>query len=75
MKEVFLKMHGINDVNEFVQRARLVDGDVSVTRGKWCIDGKSIMGMFSIDVSQGCTVEYPEDAKEFEVFLQKFLSD
>ena len=75
MKRVFVKIYGINDVNEFVQMARLVDGDILVSRGSWCVDGKSILGMFSIDVSQGCMVEYPENAKIFEQFLQKFVSD
>ena len=73
MKKINIKIQGINDVNAFIQHARDVDGDVLVHRGRFCIDGKSILGMFSLDVSDGCTVEYPDDAVEFNNFLQQFI--
>lgn len=72
MKKMVIAIHGINDLNQFIQHARTVDGDVLVSRGKFVVDGKSIMGVFSIDVSQGCTVEYPEDATDFEEFISQF---
>lgn len=72
MKKMIVAIHGINDLNQFIQHARTVDGDVLVSRGKFVVDGKSIMGVFSIDVSQGCTVEYPEDATDFEEFISQF---
>lgn len=72
MKEKYVTIHGINDLNNFIQKARTVDGDVLVTRGKFVVDGKSIMGLFSIDISQGCTVTYPENATEFEEFISQF---
>ena len=72
MKKTFIKIHGINDVNNFVNEARKVEGDVLVSRGHFCVDGKSILGMFSIDVSQGCTVEYDEDEEYFDSFLKNF---
>lgn len=75
MKKIFIKIPGINDVNAFVQKARSVDGDILVSRGKFCVDGKSVLGMFSLDVTDGCTVEYPEDAIEFENFLQQFMGE
>lgn len=73
MKKLQLKIYGIHDCNRFAQKARLVDGDVTITRGKYCLDGKSILGIFSIDTSQGFTVEYPEDAKDFEDFIMQFV--
>ena len=61
MKKVFIKITEIDDVNKFVQYAKNVRGDVLVSRGQFCIDGKSILGIYSLDVSQGCTVQYPEN--------------
>ena len=75
MKKVNIKILNINDVDAFVQKARMVDGDILVSRGKFCVDGKSVLGMFSLNVSEGCQVEYPEDAKEFEEFLQNFMGE
>ena len=75
MKKVFIKIAKIDGVNEFVQHARSVQGDILVSRGKFCVDGKSILGMYSLNVSQGCNVEYPEDAKEFDEFIQQFVGE
>lgn len=75
MKKIYVKIPGINDVNAFVQQARNVDGDVLVSRGKFCVDGKSVLGMFSLDVTDGCTVQYPEDAMEFDEFVQQFVGE
>lgn len=72
MKKMVIAIHGINDLNQFIHHARTVDGDIVVSRGKFAVDGKSIMGVFSIDVSQGCTVEYPTDATDFENFISQF---
>ena len=75
MKKVFIKIVEIDKVYDFVQHARGVRGDVLVSRGKFCVDGKSILGMYSLNVSQGCTVEYPEDAKEFDEFIQELVGE
>jgi phosphotransferase system HPr-like phosphotransfer protein len=75
MKKVFIKITEIDDVNKFVQYAKNVRGDVLVSRGQFCIDGKSILGIYSLDVSQGCTVQYPENEKEFDNFIQQFMGE
>lgn len=75
MKKIFIKICNIDDINTFVRKARDIQGDVLVSRGKFCVDGKSILGMYSLNVSQGCTVEYPEEEKDFEAFLQTFVGE
>lgn len=72
MKKMYISIHGIHDVMIFVQEALKVNGDVVCTRGRYTVDGKSTMGMFSIDLSEGVMVEYPEDAVEFENFIIQF---
>ena len=72
-KKVFIKMRGISEVNNFVKEARAVEGDVIVSRGRYCIDGKSILGMFSIDTSQGCYVEYDENESAFDSYVNQFI--
>lgn len=67
----FIKISGIHDIAEFVTYASEVNGDVCVQRGRFIIDGKSLMGMLSIDTSEGVIVEYPEDAA-FSEYLKKF---
>ena len=72
MKKMIISIHGLNDVYKFVEQALAVDGDVTVMRGRHSVDGKSVLGVFSIDMSQNVTVEYPETALEFENFISQF---
>ena len=73
-KTKFIKMNGITDVTVFVKMASQVDGDVTLYRGKYVVDGTSLLGVFSVDPSEGVTVEYPENAKAFEEFINNFES-
>lgn len=70
MKTKFIKIATIPGVSAFAQKATQVDGDVTIKKGKYVIDGKSIMGLFSLDMSTGVTVEYPDDATNFEAYLE-----
>lgn len=72
MKYKTIKILGLNDLSNFIKKANEVKGDVLVYRGKFVVDGKSIMGMMSIDVSDGCKVEYPDNATDFEQYLENF---
>lgn len=69
----FIKLNSINDILEFVKKASNVEGDVDVKKGKYVIDAKSPMGMFSVDCSQGCVVSYPASEKDFDEYLNKFI--
>lgn len=64
-----ISINTIKDMMDFVNEASKVFGDVLIRKGKYVIDGKSIMGILSIDPSTGITIEYPEDATDFETFL------
>lgn len=75
MEQMVISIKGLNDVYTFVSRAQSVDGDVTVTRGRYTIDGKSVMGVFSIDMSQSVTVTYPATAEEFKTFILQFKVD
>lgn len=72
MKNIKIAMNGINDLTELVKNALKVDSDIMITKGRFTIDAKSIMGVMSIDMSTGVTVEYPEDAADFENFIKEF---
>lgn len=67
-----IKIHGVNDAALFVEKAKELDTDVLVKRGRYCIDGKSILGVLSLDMSQGVTVEYDEDEVDFGNWLKIF---
>lgn len=74
-KKMYIKMSNVTDITTFANIAAHVSGDVDVTKGKYCTDGASLMGLFGIDMSTGVTVEYPEDAIDFENFIKLFATD
>lgn len=78
MKKMFIKINDISDVSAFVNHASKVEKDVTIYKGKYVINGKSLLGMFSLDLISGISVEFPENEKDFEIFLeslQKKYSD
>ena len=52
MTAVKIKLGTINDVKEFVNSVMLCDYEVDLVSGRYAIDAKSIMGIFSLDLSQ-----------------------
>lgn len=72
MKTMKIKMRGVNDAALLVERAKELNTDVTIQRGKFCVDGKSILGVLSLDMSDGVVVEYDPSEVEFENWLRKF---
>lgn len=72
MESVKIKLIDIDEIREFVNEAMKVDGEIDVHKGRYVIDGKSIMGMMSIDVFSGIEVFFPPTAADFKVFLTRF---
>ena len=42
----------INDVKNFVSEVSMCDYDVDLLSGRYAVDAKSIMGIFSLDISK-----------------------
>ena len=73
MERTRIKIHSITDMTRFVQAAKEVEGDIIVEKGRYSVDGKSILGVLSLDMSSGVIIEYPKEALEFARFLQEFI--
>ncbi|HIT59224.1 MAG TPA: HPr family phosphocarrier protein [Candidatus Faeciplasma pullistercoris] len=52
MNKFLISLATINDVKEFVNIISLCDFDVDLVSGRYSIDAKSIMGIFSLDLSR-----------------------
>ncbi|MGN0664925.1 MAG: HPr family phosphocarrier protein [Huintestinicola sp.] len=56
----------INDVKNFVAEVTLCDYDVDLISGRYAVDAKSIMGIFSLDLSKPISLEaHTDDASAF----------
>ena len=50
MKTVFIRLSTIADVRDFVNIVTSYNGDIDLSSGRYVVDGKSIMGIFSLDL-------------------------
>jgi len=50
MKTVNIKFTTIKDVQDFVKIVTRHEGDIDLVSGRYTIDAKSIMGIFSLDL-------------------------
>lgn len=69
MKSVNISLNTINDIKEFVDIVKDYDFDVDLVAGRYTVDAKSIMGIFSLDLSKPITVQIQSD--DCEEFIQK----
>lgn len=69
-----VKITTISDVKDLINYTRTVDGDVLIKKGTYVVDGTSILGVLSLDMSTPVEIVYPQDALELEGFLNKFLA-
>ena len=61
MKTFNILLKSINDVKDFVNIVNKYDFDVDLTSGRYIVDAKSIMGIFSLDLSKPIKVEVHND--------------
>lgn len=69
MKSVTILLNTINDVKVFVNMVSKYDFDVDLISGRYAVDAKSIMGIFSPDLSKPIKVEIHSD--NCEKFLEE----
>ena len=65
MIEFQMNLSSINDVKDFVNTVSRYDFDVDLISGRYIVDAKSIMGIFSLDLSKPIDVQiHADDASE-----------
>ena len=67
-----VSLNTINKVKKFTNIANKFDCDVDVLQGKYIVDGMSIMGIFSLNLTETVTVEIESNnEKEIDRFLKE----
>lgn len=76
MKTFNLLLNSINDVKDFVNTVSKYDFDVDLTSGRYVVDAKSIMGIFSLDLGNPIKVEvHSDNCDNFISEVKRFMVD
>lgn len=74
MKTFNIMLKSINDVKDFVNIVNKYEFDVDLTSGRYVVDAKSIMGIFSLDLSKPIRVEvHADDCGKFCEEVRNFV--
>ncbi len=76
MTEFSVILSSINDVKNFVNVVTKYDYEIDLTSGRYVVDAKSIMGIFSLDLTKPIKVEAHGDdctslLDELSPYIQK----
>ena len=63
MKSVKMSLNSIDKVKAFVNEVTKFDSDFDLVSGRYVIDAKSIMGIFSLDLSKPIDLNIHNDAQ------------
>lgn len=74
MKTANIRINTIEDVKNFVTTVTKCNYDVDIVSGRYAIDAKSIMGIFSLDLSKPLELRvHSDDCDEFMAELDKYI--
>jgi len=62
MKSVNVCLNTVEKVKGFVNTISLLDGDFDLVSDRYVVDAKSIMGIFSLDLSKALRLDIHNDA-------------
>ena len=74
MFETMVELKAINDVKDFVNTVMLFNYDIDLVSGRYAIDAKSIMGIFSLDLSKAIKLQaHTDEPEQLIAALDKFI--
>ena len=77
MKQVQISLNSIDKVKNFVNEISKFDYDFDLVSGRYVIDAKSIMGIFSLDLSRPIDLHIHADGPALEsvmAVIEKYVT-
>ena len=76
MQKIQITLSSIQDIRKFVGEVTLLDYEVDLEQGRYIVDAKSIMGIFSLDLlSPIKVVAHCDGACDFFEKIAKFVCE
>lgn len=72
MEQAQIKLKAAEEVKEFVKAASKCDFDIDIFYNRMVVDAKSILGVFSLDLTKVLTVSCQGYDPNFESTLKKY---
>lgn len=72
-KTIPIYLESINDIKKFVSIVSKYDGDFDLISGRYVVDAKSIMGIFSLDLSKPIQLSLPSTTPELMEELKPYI--
>lgn len=74
MTKAKVLLQSISDVKEFVSAVSMCEFDVDLISGRYAVDAKSIMGIFSLDLTNAIElIAYTDDSQALFAHISKFV--
>ena len=73
MKTVKISLNSIDKVKSFVNTVSQYDGEFDLVSGRYVIDAKSIMGIFSLDLGEPIELTIHDETDEVLEALKPYL--
>lgn len=74
MKTLKISLNSIDKVKTFVNEINQFSGEFDLVSGRYVIDAKSIMGIFSLDISKPIDLNIHADEAEIPVIVEKLAA-
>ncbi len=75
-KRLTINLNDISKVKNFINKVLQIDSDIDAIRGNYIIDAKSMIGLFTLDLSKPIDVEIHSDdeheIKKFNEIMSEF---
>lgn len=73
MKTIYVLLNSAEKARHFVDDVSNVEGNATIRFGRNSIDAKSIMGVFTLDLSKKLKLEIENWKEEYDILFKKYL--
>ncbi|MBR3630872.1 MAG: HPr family phosphocarrier protein [Oscillospiraceae bacterium] len=75
MTKTTIKLNTFGDVQEFVNCLMKFGFDIDLVSGRYIVDAKSIMGIYSLDLTKPIELQaHTDDAEELFAAIEKYIA-
>ena len=76
MRSIIINLNTIDKVKSFVAMVSKFSCEMTITSGRYMVDAKSIMGIFSLDLTNELSLHVPaDDYDEVKKVMKDFIAE